>query len=71
MAPRVRETHLVLHREVHMAKKTTETTPRPTLPTKESRGRKKLESSHEIRRTTSAVRNPPPKRFSHSAVGNR
>ncbi|MFN2239291.1 MAG: hypothetical protein ABR524_07860 [Thermoanaerobaculia bacterium] len=53
-----------------MAKKT-ETTSRTTPPTKESRGRKKLETSHDIRRTTSAVKNPPPKRFSHSAVGNR
>ncbi|MFN2442808.1 MAG: hypothetical protein ABR517_09000 [Thermoanaerobaculia bacterium] len=42
-----------------------------TPPKKESRGRKKIESSHEIRRTTAAVRNPAPKRFSHSAVGNR
>jgi hypothetical protein len=53
-----------------MAKKT-EAASHTTAPTKESRSRKKLESSHEIRRTTSAVKNPPPKRFSHSAVGNR
>jgi hypothetical protein len=53
-----------------MARKT-ETTSHTTPRMKESRSRKKLESSHEIRRTTSATKNPPPKRFSHSAVGNR
>lgn len=43
----------------------------PKSPKKELKGRKRVEASHETRRMTSAVRNPPPKRFSHTALGNR